>query len=129
MCDCVELNTELLKKIIKKSKKKKKNPADICKRRDMHSDNCTLDIDCVVEKRSLSFLESQPSHAIPYIGFTVLALTVGISGNLIIVGCFLISKKLSKVGNEFLFNMALSDLCVTGLAEPMCILGKFNLLL
>ena len=95
----------------------------------MHSDNCSaagaVDPGCGgVESRSLSFLESQPGHAIPYIALTVLALTVGISGNLIIVGCYWVSKKLRKVGNEFLFNMALSDLCVTGLAEPMCILGK-----
>ena len=90
----------------------------------MASDNCTEEMDSAQEEPFLSFLESQPSHAIPYIGMTALALTVGLCGNSIIVGCFLVSKKLRKVGNEFLFNLALSDLCVTGLAEPMCILGK-----
>ena len=90
----------------------------------MASDNCTEEMDSAQEEPPLSFLESQPSHAIPYIGMTVLALTVGICGNSIIIGCFWISKKLRKVGNEFIFNMALSDLCVTGLAEPMCLLGK-----
>lgn len=90
----------------------------------MASDNCTEEMDSAQEEPPLSFLESQRSHAIPYIGMTVLALTVGICGNSIIIRCFWISKKLRKVGNEFIFNMALSDLCVTGLAEPMCILGK-----
>ena len=90
----------------------------------MRCDNCTEEIDSAQENPSVSFLESQPSHAIPYVGLTILALTVGICGNVTIISCFWVSKKLRKVGNEFFFNMALSDLCVTGLAEPMCIIGK-----
>ena len=92
----------------------------------MDVDNCS---DCLVEKKPLSFLDENRSHAVLYIAMTFLALSVGIVGNVIIVGCFYISKALNKVGNEFLLNMALSDLCVTGVAEPICILGKFRALM
>ncbi len=71
-----------------------------------------------------SFLDLQPVHAIVYIALTVVALSVGSVGNLLIVACFVVNKALRKVGNEFLLNMAFSDLCVTGLAEPMCVLGE-----
>lgn len=101
------------------------------KSREMEGSNSTESYDVspsenLVVRTGESFLEAQPSHAIPYIGMTIIALTVGSVGNLVIVGCFAISKALSKVGNEFLFNMALSDLCVTAVAEPMCILGKWT---
>ena len=70
-------------------------------------------------------LDSNPEMAIPYLIVVVLAIVAGTSGNLIILGTLLRDKVLRAGGNRFLINMAFSDLCVTMIADPMCILGKF----
>ncbi len=73
---------------------------------------------------SFSFLHESPSHAIPYIILLCLALSTGVVGNILILVCFILNKAIRKVGNEFLFNLALADLWITSFAEPMCLVGK-----
>ena len=66
----------------------------------------------------------EPSHAIPYIILTGLAITLGVCGNLLTIFIFLRTKSLNKMGNELFVNLALADLWVTGLADVLCLLGK-----
>ena len=50
----------------------------------------------------------------------------GIFGNIMILMVAGWARGLNKVGKEFMVNLALADLCVTGIAEPMCIIGTFS---
>jgi len=34
-------------------------------------------------------------------------------------------RGLNKVGKHFMVNLALADLCVSAVADPMCIVGKY----
>jgi hypothetical protein len=57
---------------------------------------------------------------------TVLVLSiVGVFGNLFILYVMKKDKIINKDARAFMINMAIADLCVTGIADPMCIAGKF----
>ena len=60
--------------------------------------------------------------AIPYISVTGVAIVTGVLGNSLILGAFWINPKLQQ-GAQFVVNLALADLCVVTLADPLCILG------
>ena len=67
---------------------------------------------------------SNPEHAIPYITVTLVAMILGLFGNTLIIVVFLKFKDLQKNGYEFMLNLAIADLLVTGVADPMCLIGK-----
>ncbi|ELT93936.1 hypothetical protein CAPTEDRAFT_83540, partial [Capitella teleta] len=63
----------------------------------------------------------------PYLAAVSVALTSGVFGNIFILAMIFSKKNLRPNGYEFMVNLALADLCVTGIADPLCILGKmFN---
>ena len=76
---------------------------------------------------SKSYLEVQPEAAAIYIFMVAIALSVGTLGNLLIIGVFAFSRQTRTVGNEFIVNLAIADLCVTAITDPLCILGKGQL--
>ena len=55
------------------------------------------------------------------------ALLIGTFGNVIIIFVTSTTGAMNKVGKQFIINLAVSDLCVAGIAEPMCIVGKWSL--
>ncbi|ESO89165.1 hypothetical protein LOTGIDRAFT_154252 [Lottia gigantea] len=68
-------------------------------------------------------LETKPILSIIYISILSVAFLIGTVGNTLTIIISSISKNVNKVGREFLINLALADLCVSGFADPMCIVG------
>ena len=62
--------------------------------------------------------------AVLYCILVGVALLLGTFGNLIILTVTLTTDAMNKVGKYFVVNLALADLCVAGIADPMCIIGK-----
>ncbi|ELU08523.1 hypothetical protein CAPTEDRAFT_123524 [Capitella teleta] len=51
------------------------------------------------------------------------AVVSGTVGNSMVIAAVLITKKLKTVGNMFIVNLALADLCVTAFVDPFSIIG------
>lgn len=68
-------------------------------------------------------LETNPKLAISYIVIVGIALLVGICGNVLILMIFTVMRGINKSGKEFMMNLAIADLCVTAIADPLCIVG------
>ena len=60
-----------------------------------------------------------------YIGIMSGALLTGTFGNIMILLVSGYERGLNKVGKQFMVNLALADLCVSAVADPMCIVGKY----
>ncbi len=85
----------------------------------------TLDpADPTVQVSLPPLLQSHPTMAYIYLCIVTLASSVGTVGNSLIVAAFFMSRSVRSSGNEFLLNLAFADLCVTMIADPMCIIGK-----
>ena len=61
--------------------------------------------------------------ALCYCAVLGVALLIGTCGNVIIIFVTSTTGAMNKVGKQFVINLAVSDLCVSGIAEPMCIVG------
>ena len=71
-----------------------------------------------------TLLSTDLPMSLAYIGIMGIALLMGTIGNLFILSC--VSRRIiSKVGKEFVVNLAVADLCVAGIADPMCIFGMY----
>lgn len=68
-------------------------------------------------------LDTNPTLAIVYIVIVGIALLVGTIGNVLIIIIFTVMRRINKSGKEFMVNLAIADLCVTAIADPLCILG------
>ena len=64
--------------------------------------------------------------AVIYCIIVGVALVLGTFGNLIILMITLSTNAMNKIGKYFVVNLALADLCVAGIADPMCIVGKLT---
>ena len=53
-----------------------------------------------------------------------MALVLGTCGNIIILTVAMTTRAMNKVGRDFIVNLAVADLCVALVADPMCILGN-----
>lgn len=73
------------------------------------------------------FINSKTEVALPCLLILVLATAVGTFGNVLILLSVLSRKNLRKVEGIFIVNLASSDLYVTAIADPMSIVGKFNI--
>lgn len=62
--------------------------------------------------------------AVIYCCIVGVALSVGTVGNIIILIVTTGTRTMNRVGRDFVINLALADLCVAAVADPMCILGK-----
>ncbi|XP_052763779.1 melatonin receptor type 1B-B-like [Mya arenaria] len=68
-------------------------------------------------------LETDFLLALIYCIVVSVALFVGTFGNLIILVVSITTRAMNRVGRDFVINLALADLCVAAVADPMCILG------
>lgn len=73
--------------------------------------------------RTEPLLDTNPTLAIVYIVIVGIALLVGTIGNVLIIIIFTLMRRINKSGKEFMVNLAIADLCVTAIADPLCILG------
>ena len=71
------------------------------------------------------FIYTKPVIAITCIIVLVLASVVGTCGNILILVVIATRKKVRNVESIFIINLAISDLYVTVVADPMSILGMF----
>ncbi len=91
----------------------------------MHGNtSATLDGDVTVMVALPPLLQSHPSMAYVYLFIVTLASSVGTVGNCLIIAAFAMSQSVRSSGNEFLLNLAFADLCVTLIADPMCVIGE-----
>lgn len=73
--------------------------------------------------RTEPLLDTNPTLAVVYIVIVGIALLVGTIGNVLIIIIFTVMRRINKSGKEFMVNLAIADLCVTAIADPLCILG------
>lgn len=73
--------------------------------------------------RTEPLMDTNPTLAIVYIVIVGIALLVGTIGNVLIIIIFTVMRRINKSGKEFMVNLAIADLCVTAIADPLCILG------
>ena len=74
------------------------------------------------------FLREKPMTAFSVLTAIAIASLSGIFGNILILLAVSFSKKFRPEEIVFIFNLALSDLYVAAIAEPMSIIGKYNIL-
>ncbi|WAR25917.1 MTR1A-like protein [Mya arenaria] len=72
------------------------------------------------------FLQTRPELAVPCIIVLGFASIVGTLGNLLILFVIATKKKLRNVESIFIVNLAISDLYVTVVADPMSLIGKLE---
>ena len=70
------------------------------------------------------FLETRPEHAIPCIIVLAAASIVGTFGNVLILVVVACKRKIRNVESIFIANLAISDLYVTAIADPMSLIGE-----
>ncbi|XP_013419181.1 melatonin receptor type 1B-like [Lingula anatina] len=70
-------------------------------------------------------IETNPVSGALYVGYVAILVVVGVVSNSVIIGvlAYDIRKKCNKIGSEFLMNLAISDLCVSGLMNPFMIVA------
>ena len=73
------------------------------------------------------FLNTRPEHAIPCVVIIAIASIVGTCGNIMILAVVASKKKLRNVESIFIANLAISDLYVTTIADPMSLVGTYEL--
>ena len=71
------------------------------------------------------FINTRPWTAVPTIIILSIASFVGTAGNIMILLAIASSQNLRNVEAIFIVNLAISDLYVTLIADPMSIVGKF----
>lgn len=74
------------------------------------------------------FLTDSPGLAISCIILLATASLVGTCGNILIIYVIAKTKELRQTQSIFIVNLAMSDMYVTMIADPMSILGKFTVL-
>ncbi|XP_070186246.1 melatonin receptor type 1B-like [Littorina saxatilis] len=77
----------------------------------------------LLRTRMKPLVESHPSVAYIYIVLMSGALIVGTGGNFLILTVIGAMRNLQRTGKVFIINMALADLCVAAVADPMCVLA------
>ncbi len=81
--------------------------------------------DIQVPSHTKALLETNPAQAIAYLIIMGTVVCLGCFGNASIIATCILDKTLRcMAGTEYLVNLAISDLCVACVANPMCIVGK-----
>ena len=65
-------------------------------------------------------------HFIGYLLVTTAMSILGTIGNLLVLGALLVHKRLRVLGNVFVGNLAIADLCVSAIINPFSIVGVFH---
>ena len=76
-----------------------------------------------------SLLGSRPDFGIPFLFFGLLAVLIGVIGNVVILMVFLLFyiRDVHKIGGEFIINLATVDFLISTIVIPFAILGKLLL--
>ena len=73
----------------------------------------------------LKFLLNNLGILLPYLTFLVLGTVFGVLGNLLIMAAVIFSKELrTTTKNAFIFNLAVSDLIISGIVDSFVAVGK-----
>jgi len=90
-----------------------------------------------VQGRDGSLYSRAPAIAVPYVGVLSVAAVVGTLGNLVVITAVTVKYLRSRrnraetigndVGRAFIANLALSDLIVTAVINPLAIVGPYVL--
>lgn len=78
----------------------------------------------LLESYGKPLLETDFTLAVIYCCIVGVALIVGVFGNIIIMIITAGTRAMNNIGRDFVMNLAMADLCVSGVADPLCILGK-----
>ena len=62
-------------------------------------------------------------HFIAYLLLTITMSVWGTIGNLLVLGALLVHKRLRVLGNVFVGNLAIADLCVSAIINPFSVVG------
>lgn len=90
-------------------------------------DNSTLSTEDLIDTFEDITAEKPLTYWIPCLVILAVASIVGTFGNLTILFLVYTRRKMRKIETIFIVNLAISDLYVTTLADPMSLIGKFNL--
>ena len=66
------------------------------------------------------------SMALVYVLLVLILVILGVLGNVFIIYVMKHEKHMNKDARAFIINLAVADLCVSGIADPMCIAGMFE---
>ena len=88
-----------------------------------------MDLPLLTEAREEAIGGHAYMGAHPYVAYTYLTYTsclclLGAIGNICVLSSFAVNKKLRLAQNTFLVNLALADLVVTTIGDPLSITGK-----
>lgn len=72
------------------------------------------------------FVIESPEIAIPCLVILFIASVLGTFGNVLILIAVKRTKQLHNVESVLIVNLAISDMYVTAVADPMSIVGKYN---
>ncbi|XP_045166805.2 melatonin receptor type 1B-A-like [Mercenaria mercenaria] len=72
-----------------------------------------------------TLFDSSLSLAIGYVVIVLILSVLGVFGNMFIIYVMRKEKRINKDARAFTINVAVADLCVSGIADPMCIAGAF----
>lgn len=92
--------------------------------RDVSNERCNQTMTVEIQSYTPPLLETHFLLAVIYCCVVGVALCVGTFGNLVILAISATTRTMNRFGRDFVINMALADLCVAAVADPMCILGK-----
>ena len=74
-----------------------------------------------------AYMGARPYVAYTYLTYTSCLCLFGAIGNICVLSSFAVNKKLRSAQNVFLVNLALADLVVTTIGDPLSITGQhFN---
>ncbi|XP_060558928.1 melanopsin-like [Ruditapes philippinarum] len=72
-------------------------------------------------KGSMTLFDINFSMAIVYVTLVLILSILGLFGNLFVIYVMKKEKHMNKDARAFIINLAVADLCVSGIADPMCI--------
>lgn len=94
------------------------------------NDMCNATLNDWMTSFAVPLYESHFLLAIIYCCMVAISFLVGLIGNVVILCVNTVGRtatsRMNRIGRDFVINLALADLCVTTIADPMCILGKYS---
>ena len=79
-----------------------------------------------VEIGGLMFFIQYLSDYLPYTVLNCFGTFIGILGNLLIIGAVVCNKELHTTTNMLVFNLALSDIIISGFVDSFTAIGNFK---
>ena len=70
-------------------------------------------------------MELNYTVGVTYVLLAAILTVTGVVGNSVVLYVTSRQKKMNELAKRFIINKAVADLCVSVIANPMCIAGKF----